>query len=180
MARRAKVRNLDEAIDELFKNYEGALTESMKYASEIAKDDIDFQAKTCLWEYYESFQPSTGEPNIYNRSGRLEDAFIPYKNVERIGNNIEASVGMGYWAFMLDGAYSGSATWTPVDGDWVLDNYLKGIHPTTDGSTYKGAPYTPVYDPVSPDTKMEKYLNNYTKTFNNNVLISFAKQLMGR
>jgi hypothetical protein len=27
---------------------------------------------------------------------------------------------------------------------------------------------------------MEEYLNNYTKTFNNNVLISFAKQLTRR
>ena len=41
MARQTKVRNLDKAIDKLFKNYENALTDAMKYASEIAKDDID-------------------------------------------------------------------------------------------------------------------------------------------
>jgi hypothetical protein len=180
MARKAKVRGLDEAIDELFKNYEGALTEAMKYASEIAKNDIDFKAKSCLYEYYDNFQPGEGEPNIYERTGHLEDAFIPYMNIECAGNNVEASVGMGYWAFMLDGVYSGSNNWTPVDGSWVLDNYLKGIHPTTDGSSYPGAPYIPVFDLVSPDTKMEKYLNDYTKTFNNNVLISFAKQLTRR
>jgi hypothetical protein len=180
MARKAKVRGLDEAIDELFKNYEGALTTAMKCASEIARDDIEFKAKSCLWEYYENFQPGTGEPNIYNRTGHLENAFIPYINVQHTGKEIEASVGMGYWAFMLDGVYSGSNNWTPVEGSWVLDNYLKGIHPTTDGSSYPGAPYFPVFDPISPETKMEKYLNDYIKTFNNNVLTSFAKQLTRR
>ena len=178
MARKAKIRGLDEAIDELFKNYEGALTTAMSYASEIAKDDIEFKAKSCLYEYYENFQPGIGEPNIYNRTGHLEDSFIPYMGVKRVSEGIEASVGMSYHPSALDGVYNGSAKWTPVDGWWVLNNYLMGIHPTTDGSFLPGAEYIPVYDSVSPDTKMEKYLNDYVKTFNNNVLVSFTKQLM--
>ncbi len=180
MARKGKVRGLDEAINELFKDYEGALTEAMKYASEIAQDDIDFKAKSCLYEYYENFQPGKGEPNIYERTDSLVNSFVPYMGVKRVGNNIEASVGMGYHPSVLDGVYSGSIKWTSVDGWWVLNNYLQGIHPTTDGSPLPGAEYFPVYDPISPDTKMEKYLNDYTKTFNNNVLASFAKQLMRR
>lgn len=172
---KAKVRNLDKAIDKLFKDYEIALTKAMTYASEIARDDIDFKAKSCLYEYYDNY-----EPNIYERTGYLENAFVPYMNVGRVGEGIEASVGMGYDASRLDGVYSGSAKWTPVDGSWVLDNYLKGIHPTTDGSFLPGAEYIPIYDEISPDTKMEEYLNNYTKTFNNNVLVSFVKQLTRR
>ena len=155
---KARVRGLDKAIDELFKNYEGALTEAMKYASEKARDDIEFKAKSCLYEYYDNFQPGTGEPNIYERTDSLVNAFIPYMEITRDANNIIASVGMGYHASMLDGVYSGSEKWTPVDGSWVLDNYLKGIHPTTDGSPLVGAPYIEVYDPVSPTQKMEEYL----------------------
>lgn len=177
---KAKVRGLDKAIDELFKNYEGALIKAMTYASEIARDDIDFKAKSCLYEYYWNFQPETHEPNVYDRTGRLENSFVPYMNIGRVGEGIEASVGMGYDASRLDGVYSGSAKWTPVDGSWVLDNYLKGIHPTTDGSFLPGAEYIPIYDSISPDTKMEEYLNNYTTTFNNNVLVSFVKQLTRR
>lgn len=180
MARQTKVRNLDKAIDKLFKNYENALTDAMKYASEIAKDDIDFKAKSCLYEYYDNFQPGKGEPNIYGRTDSLVSSFIPYMNVSRVGNNVEASVGMGYWDFMLDGVYTGSQQWNPVEGSWVLDNYLKGIHPTTDGSTYKGAPYFEVVDPKSPTEKMESYLEDYVKTFNTNVLASFVKQLTRR
>ncbi len=177
---KAKVRGLDEAIDELFKDYEGALIKAMKYASIIAKDDIEFKAKSCLYEYYENFQPGKGDPNVYERTDSLINSFIPYMNIEHVGNGIEASVGMGYWPFMLDGVYHGSKNWTPVDGGWVLNNYLMGIHPTTDGSTYQGAPYFEVIDAVSPTTKMEKYLEDYTKTFNKNVLISFVKQISGR
>ena len=181
MARKAKVIGLDEAIDELFKNYEGALITAMKYASEIAQDDIDFKAKSCLYEYYENFQPGKGEPNIYERTGRLENAFVPYMKVGRLkSGRVGAIVGMGYDPSKLDGVYSGSAKWTPVDGWWVLDNYLNGIHPTTDGSFLPGAEYIPIVDAISPTTKMVKYLEDYTKTFNNNVLVSFAKQLIGR
>ena len=174
---KATVRNLDKAIDKLFKDYEIALTKAMRYSSEIAREDINFKAKWCLYEYYENYEPS-----VYERTGRLEDAFVPYMKVGRLkgGAGIGAVVGMGYDASKLEGVYSGSQKWTPVDGSWVLENYLQGIHPTTDGSILPGAEYIPIYDSVSPDTKMEKYLNDYVKTFNENVLVSFAKQLMRR
>lgn len=175
MARR-KVRGLDEALNELFADYEKSLTEAMKYAAEKAKDDIEEKAKSCLWEYYESY-----DPRAYDRYGHLEDAFIPYMNVGRVGNSVEASVGMGYWPFMLDGIYNdGSNQWRPVEGWWVLDNYLKGIHPTTDGSTHIGAPYIPIFDAESPEDKMEGYLEKYIKTFSNNIKAGFAKQITRR
>lgn len=179
---RAKVKGVSEAIDEVFKDYKGALAKAMKEASKIAKEDIEWKAKSCLYEYYENFQPGTGEPNWYERTGSLENSFIPYMRIGVAKNQpyIVASVGMGYWPFMLDGVYSGSNQWNPVDGEWVLENYLKGIHPTTDGSSYIGAPYLPVFDSVSPEEKMEKYLQEYVGTFRNNVLLSFVKQITRR
>ena len=177
---KAKVRGLDEAIDEVFKNYEKALTKAMKYAAEKARDDIEFKAKSCLWEYYWNFQPTTHEPNIYERTGQLENAFVPYMSVKRVGDSIVVSAGMGYDSTKLDGIYYGSKKWRPVDGSWVLNNYLKGIHPTTDGSSEPGAPYFAVVDEVSPETKMKTYLDDYIKTFNKNVFDSFFNQIMGR
>lgn len=179
---RAKVRGINEAIDEVFSDYKRALGRAMKSASKIAKDDIEFKAKSCLYEYYENFQPGIGEPNWYERTDSLVNSFVPYMQVGTRKNktDIIASVGMGYWPFMLDGVYSGSNQWTPVDGEWVLENYLKGIHPTTDGSSYVGAPYLPVFDSISPEEKMEKYLQEYTGTFRNNVLLSFVKQTTRR
>lgn len=180
MARRAKIRGINEAIDELFEDYRGALIKAMKEATAEAKDDIEYKAKSCLYEYYWNFQPATHEPNWYDRTGALETAFIPYMTLRGNKKIIEASVGMGYWPFMLDGVYSGSNQWNPVEGEWVLENYLQGIHPTTDGSSHIGAPYIPVFDSESPTQKMEKYLEEYKETFHNNVLLSFVRQITRR
>jgi hypothetical protein len=174
---KGKVRGLNEALDELFANYEKSLKVAMQCAAKKAKDDIEQKAKSCLWQYYENYDPSA-----YERYGYLENAFIPYMRVIRTNEgNIMAEAGMGYWPFMLDGVCNdGSNQWRPVESWWVLDNYLRGIHPTTDGSTYVGAPYTPVFDIESPDDKMEKYLEDYVDTFNDNILISFAEQITRR
>ena len=178
---KAKVLNLDKAMNKLFKNYEIALTKAMTYASEIARDDIDFKAKSCLYEYYDYY-----EPKIYERTGRLENAFVPYMNIRRIGEGVEASVGMGYDASRLDGFYYSEASkkpeFNPVNSEWILDNYLAGIHPKTNGYPWfaEELKYIEKKDPISPDTKMEEYLNHYTKKFNENVLVSFTKQLTRR
>lgn len=175
MARR-KVRGLDEALNELFANYEQSLTEAMKYAAKEAKEEIKLEAESCLEDYYLTYRPTS-----YDRTDNLYDAFIPYMNVRKVGNGIVADVGMGYWPMMLDGVYKdGSNQWRPVEGEWVLENYLNGIHPTTDGSTYVGAPYIPVKDDKSPNEKMREYLEAYGNTFNDNLLVSFAKQIAGR
>lgn len=171
---RKKVRGLDEALDELFTDYKRSLIRAMRYATRRARDDIEWKAKSCLYEYYYNYDPSS-----YDRWGHLENALIPYMRLGTIATgHVRAEVGMGYWPLMLDGVYNdGSDQWRPVDGWWVLDNYLKGIHPATDGGVYPGAPYLPVVDSQSPTDKMEKYLEEYTKTFNNNIVIAFAKQL---
>lgn len=177
MARR-KVRGLDEALNELFTNYEASLTEAMNYAAEKAKSDIKLVAESCLEDYYMNYKPSS-----YRRTENLLSAFVPYMNVRRVGKEVVADAGMGYWPVMLEGIYDdGSNQWRPVDGWWVLDNYLMGIHPATDGSGYIGAPYTPHYDGEgqSPNEKMKKYLEEYGKTFNNNLLETFAKQITRR
>lgn len=175
---KGKVRGLDEALNELFANYEKSLTEAMKYAAKEAKREIKLEAESCLEQYYLNYEPTS-----YRRTENLLDAFRPYMDVRKVGSQIIADAGMGYWPIMLEGAYNdGSNQWRPVDGWWVLDNYLKGIHPATDGSSYIGAPYTPRFDgeDKSPNEIMRKYLEGYVDTFNNNVLISFAKQIKGR
>jgi hypothetical protein len=178
---KAKVRGLEEEINRVFSRYESNLKKAMQEAVDEAEFDIRFEAESCLYQYYENFQPGVGEPNIYERTNTLINAFVPYNNVISEKNSIVASVGMSYDSSKLEGVYYGSEKWSPVDGSWVLANYLAGIHPTTDGEVLPGrAQYIEIYDPVSPDEKMESYLNDYVKTFNNNVLKSFAKKVIKR
>lgn len=169
-------KGLDKAIDKLFENYEKALSEAMEHASKIAKDDIEFKAKSCLYEYYDNY-----DPNWYNRTGRLESAFAPYKELSRSTGSITTSVGMGYSSSALEGIYysNGVEAYQPFPGSKVLENYLAGVHPGTNGYPIWASKLvdTSVTDSESPDSKMEKYLNQYVKTFSNNVLKSFVQQL---
>jgi hypothetical protein len=175
-----KVRGLDEALNELFANYEKSLAEAMVYAAREASREIKLEAESCLEQYYLNYSPTQ-----YNRTESLLQSFVPYRKVHRKGQNVIADVGMGYDASRLNGVYNGSIKWSPVDGSWVLQNYLLGIHPATNGGIVAGqVEYFEYWDvdvgDRSPTAKMKEFLEKYRDTFNNNILESFAKQITRR
>ncbi len=174
------VKTIEQAIDELIKDYENAIRKAVKYASDEAVKDIYNYSITCLEEYYENYEPSR-----YNRTDNLWRSILPYSESVDSGKEIISRVGVEYNPFILESyingnpAYVGSNSYGQVDAWYVIDNYLEGIHPATNGSRN---PDTVFYyeniDAESPTDKMEKYLNNYASTtFNNNILISFARQI---
>lgn len=174
------VKTIEQAIDELIKDYENAIRKAVKYASDEAVKDIYNYSITCLEEYYENYEPSR-----YNRTDNLWRSILPYSESVDSGKEIISRVGVEYNPFILESyingnpAYVGSNSYGQVDTWYVIDNYLEGIHPATNGSRN---PDTVFYyeniDAESPTDKMEKYLNNYASTtFNNNILISFARQI---
>ena len=174
------VKTIEQAIDELIKDYENAIRKAVKYASDEAVKDIYNYSMICLEEYYENYEPSR-----YNRTDNLWRSILPYSESVDSGKEIISRVGVEYNPFILESyingnpAYVGSNSYGQVDAWYVIDNYLEGIHPATNGSRN---PDTVFYyeniDAESPTDKMEKYLNNYASTtFNNNILISFARQI---
>lgn len=178
---KAKVRGLEDEINRVFSRYESNLKKSLQEAADEAEWDIGLEAESCLYRYYKNY-----EPNWYDRSEKLINAFVPYNSViknER-NNTLVATVGISYDASRLDGVYSshGSEKYQPVDSSWVLNNYLAGIHPITNGyPIYSDVlEYIEIHDPVSPDDYMDSFLRQYVKTFNNNVLKSFAKKVIKR
>ena len=181
-------KTLESAIDELMKNYESALKEAVEYASNEAIKDIYKESMSCLERYYDSYDPTS-----YNRTDNLWRAVVPCLTIQQDKDKITSVVGVEYDASQLmDIYYSGSERYGAKknaeghiveyghpDGAWVLNNYLSGIHPATNG---KSNPQTVAYyenvDPISPTTHMIEYLNNYANTtFHKNIIISFAKQI---
>lgn len=96
----------------------------------------------------------------------------------------------------LHGGYYGSRNYQPVDAAWVISNYLEGIHPTTqniyaedDFITYTvngkerkqkmliGSTYVPIKVGPSANEKMEKFIDEYDKTFDENLLLGLMAQL---
>lgn len=177
----AKSQTIDELLDELLKNYDGVLTEAVNYASDKAVEDIYRYSMTCLEEYYENYDPTS-----YNRSDSLWHAILPYSEIYNNGNNIISRVGVEYNPFILESYvsgnpdYIGSKSYGQVDGWYVLENYLNGIHPATNGSSDTDTViYYENVDDESPTDKMEKYLNQYASTtFHNNIIVYFAKQIV--
>ena len=177
-------RTLNEAINELMKNYESALKEAVEYASNKAVEDIYKKSMSCLERYYDSYDPTS-----YERTDTLWHAIVPYLENYNSNKGIVSRVGVEYNPWVLEQyiqnnpAYLGSNNYGTyadyVDPWYVIENYLAGIHPATNG---KNDPDKVIYyenvDAVSPTETMSAYLDKYaTTTFNNNILVSFAKQI---
>ena len=166
----AKTNSLETAINELRKNYRRVLREAVQYATEEAEKDVHRKALSCLEEYYDNYIP-----NSYERSDSLKHSFLPYKSVKSNGHYLISTVGIEYNSDALEAyapsAYNASKKYDGrVDTEWVINNYLEGIHPTTDGSRVPGeAVYMPMLDYVSPTKKMGDYLNSYAETFASNM-----------
>ena len=178
---------LSNAIDEVLKDYKGAMKEAVSSAVKEAQRDFMKRAEGCLYEYYASFSP-----NIYDRTRTLRHAFLPYLSINEDDDKISGSVGVQYDAAVLeqyiedpvvyigrDGipkikhvGYYGSAKHQPVDAWWVLDNYLNGIHP--DGSDEEE---NYIVDYKSPNQKMNEYKEAYAKTFDENVFFGLLRQV---
>lgn len=178
---------LNNAIDEVLKDYKSAMREAVHSAVREAQRDLMHKAMNCLQEYYNNFSPER-----YDRTNTLQHAFLPYLDIDEDDDKIAGSVGVQYDASVLeryigdppiyigrDGipkikhiGYYGSAKYQPVDTWWVLDNYLNGIHP--DGSADEES-Y--ILDDKSPNQKMNEYIKLYSKTFDENVWFGLLKQI---
>lgn len=150
----AGARTIDEIINEIIENYTKNLKGAAEYASNKATEEIYEHALTCLEQYYSSYSP-----NIYDRTYHLQSAILPYTpKVTQNTKTVISEVGIEYDASALNGVYSGSKKYNPTDGDWVLENYLRGVHPATNGSS--NPDFVEYYEimSASPYNNMQEYL----------------------
>ena len=178
-------------MKDLERNYKEVLKEAVQYATKEAEKDIHKKSLSCLEEYYANYDPSS-----YDRVDGLKYAFLPYHNVKSSGNYIIGTAGVEYFYDALDYMYqSGSEKYGAKkdknghiieygmpESAWVIDNYLDGIHPTTNGyPKAEGATrmeYIPIYDSKSPTEKMSEYFDKYVNTFQDNVYSYLAAYVM--
>ncbi len=174
----AKVnRTIDEAIDEMFKDYKKAFKVAAEEATEHAKKDLYENSVSCLVRYYEDYDPTS-----YNRTYSLMESFVPYANpVYEQGDTLICSAGVLFDPDRIANTYDGSEIYTPTDGEWIIANFLAGIHPRTDGSTivgggnYEDEKY---YGNFVPAEEMQKFINSYDYTFDRNLRRAVSKQIL--
>ena len=151
----AQNRTVTDILQELKKDYKNVLLTAIEKATNDACEDVYKFSMSVLDRYYENYMPS-----IYDRTESLWKATIPIGNVEDMGNVIVATFGVEYDPSVLDGIYDGSKKYVHPDGSWVLENFLMGIHPATNGGrTSETTIYIPWQDATSPDSYLKKYLN---------------------
>lgn len=174
----AKVnRTIDEAIDEIFKDYKKAFKVAAQEATEQAKKDLYENSVSCLVRYYEDYDPTS-----YNRTYSLMESFVPYaRSVSEQGDVLVCSAGVIFDPDRIANTYYGSEIYSPTDGEWIIANFLAGIHPRTDGSpivgggNYENEKY---YGSFVPAEEMQKYIDNYNYTFDRNFKRAVSKQIL--
>lgn len=181
---KAKVKGLDEELNRVFSRYKSNLKKAMQEAADKAELDIRLEAESCLQQYYNNFWPDTHKPKQYRRTESLHDAFVPYNEIieDKQNNAWVVNVGMSYDSSRLVGAYHSEASQKTFERPlhvWVLENYLGGIHPYTNGYPLVGdtLEYFEMKDEISPEEHMKAFLEEYYKTFYENVVIALAKRV---
>lgn len=124
-------KNLNDAIEEVVKGYKNAAKVAAKKATEKTADFIYNQALSCLEAYYQSYKPKS-----YERTYTLEWCFVKNRAAKIIGDNIYCRMGVTYDPSKLDGFYwkkrgPNYNSYQEPDSQWVIDNYLRGVHPST-------------------------------------------------
>lgn len=170
-------RTIDEAIDEVFKYYKKTFKVAAQEASAAARDDLYANAVSCLVRYYEDYDPTS-----YNRTYNLMNSFVSYVNpVREKGDSLLCSAGVEFDPNLISNTYYGSAIYSPTDSDWIIANFLAGIHPRTNGSTivgggnYENEVY---YGSFVPAEEMQRFIDRYDYTFDQNFKRSVSKQIL--
>ena len=172
----AQNRTLDEAVEELFKDYKKAIKVAAQEATEKAKNDLHVNAISCLVQYYDDYPPTS-----YNRTYNLMRCFVSLQRITETADGFDCMAGIGYNPARLDNLYSGSQRYDPTDSDWIVENYLAGIHPRTDGSRvpgdgdYENQKYQGSFVPWN---EMQKFIDGYGDRFNKNFRFALSKQIM--
>ena len=121
----AKVKSIDEIVDRIVANYEVALTDAVKDVAKDAQKYIYSKAVDILYEFYYGKY----EPNSYDRTYSLSRSFVPFHSVTKKGTELRCVAGVEYDPELLDLYYEASKKYGYVDGDWVMENFLEGLHP---------------------------------------------------
>lgn len=139
-------KNLKESLDGVLKDFRAVAIEAVQVAAKDIQKDIVKEAYRCLAKYYANY-----DPNIYKRTKSLHKSITPIFEDHSSANEISIKVGVEFDPSKLMNAYYSNSryhksgtkwiSWKD-DGfswhsgnngvpepEWIVDNFLKGIHP---------------------------------------------------
>lgn len=166
-------RDFSAFIEECVKDAEAIAKEAMVTAAKKARLELYKGAlKKGLQEgYYGQYSPS-----IYKRSHSLKKAILPFYEDRSKGSNWSIAVGVEYDASRLKGLYHSNSklhqsgdTWISrnssgfsmsanngiPDSNWIMENFMLGVHPRTTANHQ----YAPVNTGITQESIMNVLLD---------------------
>lgn len=168
-------KTFDSAIKNNAEDFRKKMMRTVKRATKEAMRNVNNHALSCLQEYYGEYNPTS-----YRRTDSLRHAIWPTYYVADYGNYIVCEAGVEFDAAALDSyaagepGYDASNKYVVVDPDWLIINYLEGIHPRTNGSSIpEEVDYTPYIYLPTPNEKMTQYIDGYQAKFISDIYAHF-------
>lgn len=148
------VGSIKEALAEVEKAYKSvALSSTQKVTNEVCQDMYKF-AVTTIDQYYANY-----EPERYLRDYDLYNTLSPIAEVSDLGNAIQCTVGVSFNGASVDGKPGSRKYPDGASGTWIVENFLNGIHPTTNGARIpEYVLYIPISDSISANFLLNKYI----------------------
>ena len=173
----AKVNSLSDAIQNMIDDVERATAFAGVFLKNKVQSDFENAAKTSVDKYY-SYK--NGYYTKYGRQYRLYKVYDVKTDVYREKDNIVISTGVYMDSDKLEGLYhsnsslhNGSGPWESggdVDEKYVFENFIRGIHPWTNGWPLTSATqlmYDEIKSKPSPDNYLNKYVDKYVDVYFN-------------
>lgn len=177
-------RGLGASFKSIVDDYQVVVSEAIKKAAAKAQEDIIKEADDYLQKYYAGHRPRR-----YKRTYQLKNAIKPIFNDNSTSGTIDIEIGVRYDSNALRGAYH-SNSWYHQSGtnwigrnsadfdwdsqnngipqpEWIMDNFLLGIHQWGDGDGEKkehAATSTNTLMQEFFDIHLPKRIDEYTQT----------------
>lgn len=172
----AKAKTFDDIIKDIMDNYADLRFQATENVTKEAVKDIYDGAVSILHDHYYAWKPKkrfktksgggkykngSKKKWVKGRTDSLKHSFVSSYNVERKQKNVICEIGIKYSPSALKNYVDSNNIfeYTPSNNvlktkrrpleEWIINNFLEGRHPYTDGSSEPGTPVHYVQDPES-------------------------------
>lgn len=114
-------KSVDKLFDDIIKDYKAVVEETVYRAAISAKDDIIFEAHSCLRKYYNNYKPRR-----YKRTKSLQRAIVPIFKINSTRRKISFRVGVQYDSSRLEGIYKSNSRYHQSGTKWKSSGYTAG------------------------------------------------------
>lgn len=167
-----KKTSLEDALENVVNSLDKIVEKTARDIGKKVTKDLNKKSKEAVKHYYDSYRPE-----VYDRTYAL---YHSYKVWDKTAGN-EVMVSVEFSPNLIENAHKSSSqyhqtgdTWNKIEwpwenpvgndygapeADWIMWNFIHGIHPITYGNKYVGFTYSPKVDSKSPYGLLLDFVN---------------------